>query len=97
MTAKRRVVMLENPRHEPLRRKMITPEMVKDVHLLEAALATDKRIASGDDTASGFYRGIPEVRMVLWINPAREEERAMEWLGEGAKLETFRLLLPAPQ
>ena len=95
MTAKRRVITQEIPRHEPLRRKMITLEMVKDVHLLEAALATDKRIASGDDTARGFYRGIPEVRMVLRINPAREEEGAVEWLGAGAKLESFRLLLPA--
>jgi hypothetical protein len=93
MTAKRRVVTLEIPRLQQLRQKMITPEMVKDVHLLEAALATDKRIASGDDTARGFYRGIPHVRMVLWINPAREAEGAVEWLDRGAKLETFRLLL----
>jgi hypothetical protein len=97
MTAKRRVVTQEIPRHEALRRKMVTAEMLKDVHLLEAALATDKRIASRDDTARGFYGGIPEVRMVLWINPALEEEGAVEWLDQGAKLETFRLLAPAPR
>jgi hypothetical protein len=83
---------MEIPRHEPLRREMITAEMRKDVHLLEAAISTDNRIASEDDTARGFFRGIRHARAVLWINPALEEEGAVEWLGRGARIESRRQL-----
>jgi hypothetical protein len=66
--------------------------MLKDVHLLEAALATDKRIISNDDEARNSYKRIPSVRLLLWINPSHQEETAIEWLNAGAKLERRRQL-----
>jgi hypothetical protein len=92
MTARRRVVRLRDVRIEPLRRLMFTAEMLKDVHLLEAALATDRRIVSNDDEARNSYKEIRHIRLVLWINPSREEEDAIEWLNAGAKLERHRQL-----
>ena len=85
-------MLLRDLRIEPLRRLMLTGEMLKDVHLLEAALATDRRIVSNDDEARNSYKGLPHVRLVLWINPSRQEETAVEWLNAGAKLERHRQL-----
>jgi hypothetical protein len=79
-------VLLQEVRIEALRRLMLTAEMLKDVQLLEAALATDKRIVSNDDEARRSYKGIPHVKLVLWINPSRKEETAIEWLNAGADL-----------
>jgi len=39
-----------------------------------------------------ILKGIPHVRLVLWINPSCEEEIAIEWLKAGAKLERHRQL-----
>jgi hypothetical protein len=71
---------------------MSTDAMMKDVHLLEAALATDKRIVSRDDTARNSFRGIRDVRLVVWVNPYRPEERAVEWLSRVARMESYRQL-----
>src|SRR5262249_5403641 len=68
MTAQRRVVWLQDAPNLTLRKQMSTPDMLKDAHLLEAALTTDKRIASNDERARRDFRGIPLVRLVLWIN-----------------------------
>jgi hypothetical protein len=92
MTDKRRVFRLTDGRDESLRRRMITDAMLKDVHLLEAALATDKRIISNDDRARNSFRPIPDVRLVLWVNPSRPEEKAVEWLNSGAGIESYRRL-----
>src|SRR5579859_5604678 len=92
MTDKRRVFRLKNGRNETLRRKMKTKAMLKDVHLLEVALATDNRIISNDDRARNSFRRIPDVRLVVWVNPSRPEERAVEWLTKGARLESYRRL-----
>jgi hypothetical protein len=92
MTDKRRVFKLTDGRSEFLRRRMITDAMLKDVHLLEAALATDKRIISNDDRARNSFRRVPDVRLVLWVNPSRPEEKAVEWLNRGARIESYRRL-----
>jgi hypothetical protein len=92
MTARRRVVLLRDVRLVSLRSLMVTAKMLKDVHLLEAALATDKRIVSNDNEARNAYRRIAHVRLVLWINPSREDETAIEWLNAGAKLQRNRQL-----
>ena len=92
MTDKRRVFKVKDARNESLRRKMKTEAMLKDFHLLEAALATDNRIISNDDRARNSFRRIPDVRLVLWVNPSRPEEKAVEWLTKGARLEAYRRL-----
>jgi hypothetical protein len=92
MTERKRVFKRRIARNVSLRRKMITEAMLKDVHLLEAALATDKRIVSNDDRARNSFRRIPDVRLVAWVNPSQPEETAVEWLKRGARLERYRLL-----
>jgi hypothetical protein len=65
----------------------ITAIMLKDAHLLEAAVATDSRVASLDDVARGHFRRLAatldSLRLVMWVNPAVEEEQAVEWVEKG--------------
>jgi hypothetical protein len=72
--------------------------MLKDAHLVEAALATDRRIASLDDTVRGHYgrltRTLASLRRVMWVNPAVEDEQVVEWLEAGARVERSRQLRP---
>lgn len=67
-----------------------------DLHLLTAALQSDKRIASQDEEARGCARKLAtadsEVGNVLWLNPALPAERPLEWLAQGAPLDSQRLL-----
>lgn len=68
----------------------------KDVHLLEAALVTDKRIASRDKKARRHFcnvcHDIDEIRDVMWVNPDVAEDRCIAWLKRGAPVEAERQL-----
>lgn len=70
--------------------------MHKDCHLLEAALETDKRIASLDEEVRTFYhalaRQVAYLQAVVWVNPCKEEEECVQWLKEDAKNDPFRCL-----
>ncbi|MGO9270745.1 MAG: hypothetical protein ACLQOO_10925 [Terriglobia bacterium] len=70
--------------------------MLKDTHLIEAALQARSPIVSTDDTARDLFRGvaprIPRLKNVVWVNPVRAEEKALEWLKEGAKADPARRL-----
>lgn len=70
--------------------------VLKDCHLIEAALATDSRVASLDDQVRGHLSAlaaaIDELRSILWVNPAVPDERAVEWLEKGAPNEKKRRL-----
>lgn len=70
--------------------------MAKDLHLIEAALASDRLIVSCDDRARALFRGaaahVPELRLVVWVNPEQTEEDAIRWLREGARSGRMRLL-----
>ena len=72
--------------------------MLKDALLIEAALATDSRIASLDETVRGHFRRLAAthepLRRIVWVNPAIEDEQVVEWLEEGARLEPARRLRP---
>ncbi len=71
-------------------------EALKDCHLLEAALLTDRCIASLDDRARQHFvvaaRTIGKLKSITWVNPATEEETPLQWLEDGAKVEKERLL-----
>ncbi len=73
-------------------------EMIKDLRLLEAAIATDKIIISLDDkTARRFFSRaavqVDELKNIVWVNPDKiEEEKPIEWLENGANPERDRLL-----
>ena len=59
-----------------------------DVHLIEAAIATDRSVASGDEHARSVFRTaskyLPELKPIVWVNPTRCTERVLAWLRHGA-------------
>ncbi len=58
--------------------------MLKDAHLVEAALATDRRIAAGDETARGHFARLAAsfgiIRPINWVNPTIEDEQIIAWI-----------------
>ncbi|EHJ47892.1 hypothetical protein DFW101_1885 [Solidesulfovibrio carbinoliphilus subsp. oakridgensis] len=68
----------------------------KDLHLIDAAMQTDGRVASLDEAVRGSLRNCleqqPEIGKIAWVNPANEAEKAVEWLQTGALAERPRLL-----
>jgi hypothetical protein len=70
--------------------------MLKDAHLVEAAWACDRRVASLDDTVRGHFRYLASafdaLRTIIWLNPAIEEEQVLEWLKSGAPAQRHRRL-----
>ena len=73
-------------------------QIVKDIHLLEAALASDKIVVSLDENTARKYfdnaaQTIVDLQKITWVNPDRiEEETPIAWLKDGAKPEKKRLL-----
>jgi hypothetical protein len=57
---------------------------LKDVHLIEAALAADKIVVSLDDQARALF-DVGELRTILWVNPVRHHPDCLAWLDEGAE------------
>ncbi|BAY10773.1 hypothetical protein NIES2098_39490 [Calothrix sp. NIES-2098] len=74
-------------------------EMTKDLRLIEAALATDKIVISLDDNTARtlFSRAsdkVDELQHIVWVNPDKiEVEKPIEWLKNGAEVESDRLLM----
>ena len=70
--------------------------MLKDIRLLEAALKTDRNVASMDERARGHFgrscRHVEEIRDITWVNPDTESEYCLDWLRRGAPTEPKRLL-----
>jgi len=70
--------------------------MLKDVHLVHAARHTDGKIVSRDDVVRLlFSRASKKVNIlkgIIWVNPTRDEEQPIKWLGDGAPKEKHRRL-----
>ncbi|MCI0388824.1 MAG: hypothetical protein MOB07_08680 [Acidobacteria bacterium] len=70
--------------------------MLKDVHLLEAALVTDEIIVALDETVRTLFIEVAisfgEIRNVVWINPDHTDEEPLRWLEDGAKSDKKRCL-----
>lgn len=70
--------------------------MIKDRHLLEAALSADERVLSNDDRVRHQLRdhieSLPELQTIHWVNPCSQEESAVEWLEQGAPDDRARQL-----
>lgn len=68
--------------------------MLKDCHLLEAALAGEKRIVSKDEAAYfHFYHAsatVSQLRKIMWASPMRPKDECAVWLAAGAKPEAKR-------
>jgi hypothetical protein len=72
-------------------------EMTKDILLLEAALATDRRIVSLDEkTARKYFTNAAKesvkLQALVWVNPSKEEENPIEWLKCDAPADPERML-----
>ena len=103
MYAKKLVVNIQDSYNKDLRDKLsrVAPdeqqeEILKDAHLLEAALATDKIVASMDKEARDSYacvcQQIGEIRDIMWVNPEIEKNSCTGWLKKGAPVEPERQL-----
>ena len=104
MIARRKVCWIEAPADEELREKVVhaaTSEkkrdaMLKDIHLLEAALPTDKIVISMDETVRHCFREIAQVvsilKPIVWVNPCIHAEISITWLKNGAIVEKERQL-----
>ncbi len=70
--------------------------MIKDSHLIEAALATDQTVVSLDERARNHFAtvssSIEQVQQIVWVNPTIESENAVSWLQGGALPEAERCL-----
>lgn len=71
-------------------------EMLKDIHLLEGALATDKIVASRNDSERDLFRlvssRIGEIQEIMWVNPDAESQYCLDWLKRGACVDPKRQL-----
>jgi hypothetical protein len=70
--------------------------VLKDCHLIEAAVAADSRVASLDEQVRGHLAAlavaVEVLPGILWVNPAVVKERGVEWLNQGAPDERARRL-----
>jgi hypothetical protein len=70
--------------------------MLKDRHLLEAALAAEERILSNDDKVRHQLRehieSLQELKAIHWVNPCTPDETAVAWLERGAPDDRSRSL-----
>lgn len=68
----------------------------KDLHLVVAALATDHRLVANDEIVRDLLNSLSsqatELASILWANPTRESEHALEWLEQGVPDEPSRRL-----
>jgi hypothetical protein len=70
--------------------------MVKDLRLVEAAIATDRTVISLDNKVRKCFAKaavqVDELRDIIWVNPAQIEEKPLDWLHNGAEPEIERSL-----
>lgn len=70
--------------------------MLKDALLIEAALLTDKIVASRDETVRHCFHEatstIVVIKQIIWVNPCKDDEKVIEWLERGAEREQERCL-----
>lgn len=68
----------------------------KDMHLVEAAIATDKLVVSKDEQARTPLKvaasDVAALKRIIWVNPTKPEETPVRWLEQGAKAERSRQL-----
>ncbi|HYW40908.1 MAG TPA: hypothetical protein VE957_22590 [Terriglobales bacterium] len=103
MDARKKVVRINAPQVRPTRVKIgrvaenrAKAAMTKDVHLVEAATATDGLIVSMDEEVRNLFKEnserIGELKGLVWVNPCKPEDTALEWLEEGAPTQKNRQL-----
>jgi hypothetical protein len=80
-----KVVNIEEIPNELVRGQVSKRKAVhKDLHLIEAAMATDNLVVSLDDRARTDFR-VKAAASVTWVNARAEGGHAVYWLKKGAK------------
>jgi hypothetical protein len=103
MTARRRIWEVDPPLHRPTRaaarRLLPAPRqeaVEKDLHLVSAALASDRRVLSGDDRMrddlATLAAGVRALAQLHWANP--ETPDCLDWLSRTAPDERTWMLAP---
>jgi hypothetical protein len=104
MFARRRVLRLPSATDAALRTKVSDAAenqagrdaMEKDMLLIEAGLATERRVTSLDDRCRGHFArvstSVGEIRSIVWVNPRNTRELPLRWLSAGAPDEPPRRL-----
>ncbi len=104
MFARKKAKMIGSAEDQKLRDKIAQAsqsekaraEMLKDIHLLEAALMTDEIVVALDETVRALFIkaaiSVGEIRNVVWINPGQADEAPLPWLEGGAKSDKKRCL-----
>lgn len=74
--------------------------MLKDAHLLEMALATDRRVLSMDEAAYAHFQeagaALADCRSIHWANPLRDSDDAVAWLNRGAPADPAKCIGQRP-
>jgi len=90
MYARKKIVKLQVPANPELRLRLTLGRgaeereaILKDAHLIEAALSADRIVASLDERARALFHNV-ELNVVTWVNPVSERARIRGWLEEGA-------------
>jgi hypothetical protein len=91
MYARKKIVLLQMPGNPDLRLRLTQGHdpverdaILKDAHLIEAALSADRIVASLDENARVLFKAA-ELNVVTWVNPVSERTRIRAWLEEGAR------------
>lgn len=104
MHARKLVIDLNIGTNQSLREKLsrhvtdeaLLEEMLKDAHLLEGAIVTDRIVASRNNSERDLFRGVSrrigEIRDIMWVNPDTESEYCLDWLSHGAQIDPKRQL-----
>ncbi|MGV9985891.1 hypothetical protein [Streptomyces olivaceus] len=80
--------------------EVITPNQKKavrkDLLLMHCAWASDELVSSLDEKMRHLLSALapecPEIGSVVWVNPSRIEDAAIEWVKAGARTEEHRKL-----
>ena len=99
MYARKKVVELQVAVDDDFRERLTklgrSPEqraaVLKDLHLIEAALQADRIVVSLDENARMLFQ-VQELDTIVWVNPVSEHSRMQSWLEQGAPpVEEWRL------
>ena len=84
MRSKAKIVDLDRVENDEIRHQVrLTKAALKDLHLVEAAVATDRTVVSLDDRASQDLC-VEATREIVWVNAVGEGGHAIYWLRTGA-------------
>lgn len=84
MRSRRKIVDLEATENAEVRNQVRSSAAVlKDLHLIEAALATDRIVVSLDERARREF-AVDASKDIVWVNAVLEGGHALYWLRNGA-------------